>query len=281
MPTETVYGLACIATNREAVRKVFEAKGRPADNPLIVHISNFEQVAELTEGASREAEELAGAFWPGPLTLVLKKRSLIPDEVTAGRDTVALRIPAHPIARSLIQATGAPLAAPSANRFMALSPTRAQHIAPDVAERLTLILDGGPSEVGIESTVVDCTEAVRILRHGGISRAQIEAVLGHPISAGDERTKAPGQYPRHYAPRTRVELVPRLGPEDAGLTFDDPCNPQQIKMPPDPAAYAARLYNALHALDCQDLSVLKVQSPPTTDAWEAVWDRLKKASTEA
>jgi L-threonylcarbamoyladenylate synthase len=280
MPTETVYGLAAVATNRQAVHKVFAAKARPADNPLIVHISNLEQVTELTEGASREAEELAGAFWPGPLTLVLKKRSLIPDEVTAGRDTVALRMPAHPIAKALIQATGAPLAAPSANRFMALSPTRAQHIAPEVAQHLALILDGGPCEVGIESTVVDCTDGVRILRHGSIGRAQIEAVLGHAVDSGEERTRAPGQYPRHYAPRTRVELVQKLRPEDAGLTFDNPSNPQQIKMPLDPAAYAARLYNALHALDGQNLSVLKVEQPPAADTWEAVWDRLKKASTE-
>ncbi len=278
MPTETVYGLAASLWNVEALRRTFVVKGRPADNPLIVHIAHLEQLDDLVARWPDDARRLSDRFWPGPLTLVLPKRPNVPFEATGGLDTVAIRVPAHPVALRLIDAAKSPLTAPSANRFMGLSPTRAEHVdLPGVA----MVLDGGPSAVGIESTVVDLSGSEpRLLRPGGVPRAQIEAALGRPLLGKDDQRRAPGDYPRHYAPRTPIRLSSALKTEEGGLTFEEPAE-RQIRLPRDPSAYAISMYAALHRLDALALSEIVVQAPPRTEAWEAVWDRLGRATTES
>jgi L-threonylcarbamoyladenylate synthase len=282
IPTETVYGIAADATNADAVRKIFSAKDRPADNPIIIHISDFTQLDDVVDEWPASADTLARRFWPGPLTLVLKKAETIPSEVTGGLDTVAVRMPDHPVALALIEELERPVAAPSANRFMRLSPTRAEHIEPEIADRLEMILDGGPSTVGVESTVVDCTvDPPRILRPGGVSRGDIQAALGQPLGLvpPNPLRRSPGMYARHYAPKAEVKLVDRLGAEDAGLGFSDPQNQFQVKMPADPRAYAAALYDALYRVDSFDPQAICVELPPEDPEWEAVHDRLRKASS--
>lgn len=281
MPTETVYGVAADMTNPEAIKKVYEVKGRPRENPLIVHIASHDQIPSLVSAWSDEAESLSKRFWPGPLTLVVQKSELVPSEVTAGLDTVAVRMPNHPIARMLLQTAGVPIVAPSANRFMQLSATRADHIDPELAEKVELILDGGPCQVGLESTVVNCAHKPPIiLRPGGVTRAEIQAAIGMPLGAlppgGPKRS--PGMYPRHYAPKAPVILVELLEPGQAGLTFEDSSGDDQIRMPLDPVAYGATLYDALHTLDQTEPDAIFVELPPETPDWEAVLDRLKKAA---
>lgn len=280
MPTETVYGLAADATNPDAIRKVFEAKGRPAENPLIVHVADLGQVMGVAAHVPEAAAKLIKRFWPGPLTLVLPKHPEIPAEVTAGLDTVGVRMPAHPVALDLIRAAGLPLAAPSANRFMRLSPTKAENIDPELAEKVAMILDGGPCYIGLESTVVDCTEDVpRILRPGGVTRADIQSALGYPLGElplGGAR-KSPGMYRRHYAPRTPLSVVDALEEGQAGLVVGPARSEHQISMPNDARAYASSLYDMLHRLDGMGLDAIYVQRPPSGPEWEAVHDRLKKA----
>jgi L-threonylcarbamoyladenylate synthase len=281
IPTETVYGIAADATNPEAIQRIFDAKERPAENPLIVHVSDFVQLEDVVREWPDAAEILANRFWPGPLTLVLKKAETIPDSVTGGLDTVAVRMPDHPVALDLIEVCGVPLAAPSANRFMQLSPTRADHVDPYLAERVTMILDGGPCRIGLESTVVDVSHhPPRILRPGGISRGDIQAALGRPLGQmpPNSMRRSPGLYSRHYAPKATVKLVKALGPKMTGLGFGDPQNPQQIKMPRDPQVYAAALYAALHRLDSVGTKTIAIEQPPDDPAWEAVHDRIRKAS---
>ncbi len=286
MPTETVYGIAALASDPVAVARTFAAKRRPSDNPLIVHLADAGQLAEVTRAVPPAASALAAAFWPGPLTLVLKKQPHVLDAVTAGLDSVAVRVPDHAVARALLAAVGAPLSAPSANTFMHLSPTTAQDIEPELLRELACVLDGGPCRVGLESTVVDCTgEFATVLRPGGIPRAELSAALGRelPLAAAVARgpRNAPGLYARHYAPRTRLELVDALAADDVGLTIGHAAGPRQIAMPRDPLAYGASLYRVLHALDALGAAVLRVERPPTDAAWEAVWDRLRKAATPA
>lgn len=280
VPTETVYGLACRAMDPEAVRRVFEAKGRPPENPLIVHVATLVQVRELAD-VSDLAEELMERFWPGPLTIVLPVRSprTLPLEVTAGLGTVAVRMPSNPILLALIVRVG-PLAAPSANRFTQLSPTRATDVDPDLGD--FLVLDGGPCGVGIESTVLDLSGPTRILRSGMISAHDLEAAGVVLEAAADDSTKgrSPGQHPRHYAPRTPVRLVERLGPEDVGLTFGVPAGVHQVPMPRDPASYAVKLYAALADLDRLGAIELRIEWPPDEPDWAAIRDRLRRASTE-
>ncbi len=220
-PTETVYGLGANALDAAAVRGIFAAKERPAYDPLIVHLADVEALPPLVAELPPQVERLAEAFWPGPLTLVLPRSAAIPDEVTAGGPTVALRIPAHPVARALIRAAERPIAAPSANRFGRLSPTRAEDVLADLGGRIDLILDGGPTPVGVESTVLSLVTPVpTILRPGGISREALEAVLGavavrpQTVEAG-EIAASPGTLPQHYAPRTPLRLL--LGVDEAVL----------------------------------------------------------------
>ncbi|MEQ1823031.1 MAG: L-threonylcarbamoyladenylate synthase [Fimbriimonadaceae bacterium] len=281
MPTETVYGIAADATNPKAIAKLFEIKGRPAENPLIVHISDFVQLEDIVAEWSASADVLANRFWPGPLTMVVKKSEMIPDIVTGGLDTVAVRMPDHPVALEVIETAGVPIAAPSANRFMQLSPTSAENIDPAIATKLSFILDGGPCRIGLESTVVDITQnPPRILRPGGISRGDIQAALGiqlGEVPANGER-RSPGMYARHYAPYGEVVLCSELEDDDFGLVLAEPKNENQLQMPSDPISYGARLYDYLHKLDAMGVKVIKIQLPPDTADWEAVMDRLRKAS---
>lgn len=283
MPTETVYGLAADATNKAAIKKIFSAKERPTDNPLIIHIADLDQVNLVAREFPKAAQLLAERFWPGPLTLVLPKSDNVDTDVTGGLDTVAIRMPAHPVALSLIRKAGIPVAAPSANRFMKLSPTRAEHVDSVLARKVEMVLDGGPSKIGVESTVVDCThETPRILRPGGVSRGDIEACLGAPLGTmpPDGTRRSPGLYPRHYAPKAPLKLVESLTDKMAGLTFEQPLNPKQIKMPRSAAAYSSVLYDNLHKLDRMKVAKIYVQEPPEGQEWEAIRDRLQKASQD-
>jgi L-threonylcarbamoyladenylate synthase len=247
------------------------------------------------------AQRLAEVFWPGPLTLVLPKRPEVPDSVTAGLPTVAVRVPAHPVAQALLVASAIPIAAPSANRSTMLSPTTAGHVAKSLADEIDLLLDAGPSRVGIESTVVDLTTPVpTILRPGSISRHEIETIVGRidvssrsASSPSDAPRPSPGMLDRHYAPRARLVLVPRSSESTRGvidelrndgrivgaLTLDESNDsPTIVRMPADPDAYAAKLYNALHALDDAGCDVIVVESVPNEPAWDGVRDRLERAA---
>ncbi|MDK3157722.1 L-threonylcarbamoyladenylate synthase [Kamptonema cortianum] len=266
---------------RRRSTKFFSIKGRPEENPLIVHIAEIDQVHEVASEFPALARRLAEKYWPGPLTLVLPKKPEIPMRTSGGLNTIAVRMPRHPVALEVIRQARCPIAAPSANAFMGLSPTDARHIDPEILVDVEVILDGGPCEIGLESTVVDMTGDVpRILRPGAISRAEIQAMAGMPLGhAPPTNVKAsPGMYRRHYAPKTPVVLVSELTANDAGLTFGDPANPNQTRMPRDPMAYGATIYAALKQLDSLNLNRICVQEPPDDPAWEAVLDRLRKAS---
>ncbi len=267
MPTETVYGLAANALDENAVRAIFAAKGRPASNPLIVHVTDAEMARSLASQWPDRAQALAQHFWPGPLTIVVPKNSAVPDLVTAGLGSVALRSPAHLVAQALLRETALPLAAPSANRFTELSPTMAAHVPADLAG---MILDGGPCAVGIESTVISLATLVPcILRPGMITRAQIEAVIG-PVEVGSG-AESPGQHPKHYSPRTPVVLgeSPLTG---RGARLD------LAAMPHDPAAYAEALYRTLHELDVKCLDWIAIEPPPDGPEWAGIHDRLHRAA---
>jgi len=281
IPTETVYGLACNALDADAVRRVFEIKDRPAENPLIVHIASLDDLGKVASSWPPIAETLAARYWPGPLTLVLPKHPSVPSVTTAGLETVAVRIPSHQIAQDIIVAAGCPIAAPSANVFMGLSPTEARDIDPEIQVEVEHIIDGGPCEIGLESTVIDLTEdSPVILRPGVITRAEIQAIIGRPLGhtppAGVR--KSPGFYRRHYAPKAKLRIVEELDAKQAGLTFRDPSNEHQIRMPRDARAYAATLYSSLRRLDDQNVQEIFVAELPEGSEWEAASDRLKKAS---
>ncbi|MDE3198227.1 MAG: threonylcarbamoyl-AMP synthase [Acidobacteriota bacterium] len=269
-PTETVYGLGANALDAAAVERIYEAKGRPHSSPLIVHVESIAMARELAASWPGRAELLARRFWPGPLTLVVPKKAIVPDVVTAGLPSVALRMPAHPVAIELLRAARIPLAAPSANRFTQLSPTTAQHVRESLGDRVDMILDGGACAVGIESTVLSLAGgSPRILRPGMITRPEIEAAIG-PIEEGAGK-ESPGQHPKHYSPRTRVVLgaSPALG-RGVRLDFSN--------MPGDPHAYAERLYGRLHELDRENYDWIAIEMPPDTPEWAGVRDRLSRAA---
>lgn len=279
LPTETVYGLAADAANPEAVHRIFSAKGRPSDNPLIVHVGFMESIANWASEIPDELEPLARAFWPGPLTVVLPKHRRVPFETTGGLDSVAIRIPSHTATLAVIQESELGLAMPSANPFMNLSPTRADAIDPSLFPFIECIIDGGPSRVGIESTVLSLVGKPQILRPGMISAEEIEAVLGQSIQSSDQKERlSPGMYQRHYAPKTPAILVDELDATDSGLTFSYAQNPNQIQMPSDAINYAKKLYSALADMEQRDLEIIKIQRPTYTDGWEAIMDRLEKAT---
>jgi L-threonylcarbamoyladenylate synthase len=278
IPTETVYGLACLADDERAIAKVYAAKGRPSDNPLIVHVASLADAMKIVAAFPSGARALAEEFWPGPLTLVLPKRPIIPDLATAGLPTVAIRIPAHPLTLELLRLVGRPLAAPSANRFMGLSPTRVEDLDPLILDQVSAVLDGGPTTVGIESTVVAFGIRPTILRPGGVTRAQIERIVGEVALPSTTDRRSPGQYPKHYSPSTPVRLASKLADADAGLCLSPASGPNQIQMPSVPAAYAARMYHELAVLDRAGYAEIVVERPPNISAWEAVLDRLSKAA---
>lgn len=278
-PTETVYGLGANALDASAVAKVFELKGRPSTSPLIVHVSSAEMAKFIVAEWPPLACELAARWWPGPLTMVLPKKQCVPDIVTAGLGTVGVRMPAHPIAAALIQEAGVPIAAPSANRFTGLSPTTADHVRSAFGDAVDVI-EGGPSQVGIESTVVAIEgEKLTLLRPGMISLGQLESASAQPGAAHP----APGMHERHYSPRTRLVLVRGRddlpGREGAYVWRRSPgITSRCLKMPPDPKSYAARLYSVLHELDHEDWPWIAVELPPATPEWDAVRDRLQRAA---
>jgi L-threonylcarbamoyladenylate synthase len=281
-PTETVYGLGANALDAAAVERIFAAKGRPTTSPLIVHVDSIAMARELAQAWPRTAETLARAYWPGPLTLVLAKQPQVPGIVTAGLDTVGLRMPAHPIALELIRTAGVPIAAPSANRFTELSPTTAEHVRQSLGNTVDCILDGGPTTIGIESTVLSLAARPVLLRPGMISREEIEARIGPVDLAGkvEGAHPSPGMHERHYAPRTPVILgePPKQG-EGAYLWIKHPAEAARtIRMPQAADAYAAALYATLHELDAAGLDWIAIEPPPPESAWAGVRDRLQRAA---
>jgi len=297
-PTETVYGLGADAANAVAVAKIFAAKGRPADHPLIVHIPSAMHLPDWARNIPAEAESLAAAFWPGPLTLILERQSKVPDAVTGGQNTIGLRVPSHPRALALLAAFDGGIAAPSANRFGRISPTTAAHVREELGARVPLILDGGPCAVGIESTILDLSRGAPILlRPGAIGAADIARVLGRAPALAAAHTDAPrvsGTLEAHYAPRTPLQLVSSdglrfalrdalaaservavLAPTAQALSHDLVIWRQA---PADPAAFAHQLYASLRQLDALGCARILVQQPPASAAWQAINDRLRRAA---
>ncbi|HVO99717.1 MAG TPA: L-threonylcarbamoyladenylate synthase [Bryobacteraceae bacterium] len=280
-PTETVYGLGANALDASAVAKIYEAKGRPSTSPLIVHASSIEMARSLVKEWPRQAQELATRWWPGPLTLVLPKADIIPDIVTAGLPTVGVRVPAHPVALELIEAAKLPLAAPSANRFKELSPTTAAHVRAAFAGTIP-VLDGGPTRVGIESTVVAIRDGkITLLRPGMIALEEIETA----VAQEDDPHPAPGMHARHYSPRTPLLIVSTPGemPDRRGAYVwwnTSGLTARSVRMPADAAAYARKLYSVLHDLDAESWPWIAVEAPPETAGWAAIADRLKRAASK-
>lgn len=287
LPTETVYGLAADAANPDAVRRIFALKGRPADHPLIVHLPAADSIGDWARDLPDAARELARRFWPGPLTLILKRQPRVPDEVTGGQDTVGLRVPAHPVAQAVLQSFGGGLAAPSANRFGRISPTRAEHVREEFGDAVPVVLDGGECEVGIESTIVDLSgRTPRILRPGMIGRAAIEAVIGPLGENGGDAPRASGTLEKHYAPRTPLRLVARdelAADRDSHVLALDtlPRGSHGLALPAHPDGYAHGLYAALRELDASGAARLLVERPPDDPRWLAVHDRLRRAAAGA
>ncbi|MFM8412530.1 MAG: L-threonylcarbamoyladenylate synthase [Alphaproteobacteria bacterium] len=295
-PTETVYGLGCDATREAAVREVFRAKGRPPDNPLIVHVPDAEAARRVAIGWDDRADTLARAFWPGPLTLVLRRAPGIAAGVGGGRDTVAVRVPDHPVALALLRAFGRPIAAPSANRSGRISPTTASHVAAEFAsDEDLLVLDGGPCRVGLESTVVDLSgDRVAILRPGSIGASDLLPLVG-PVAteAGTAQGASPGTRASHYAPRTPAALVAeealdtRLAATRGRVALlarervEAPLAPglRLLRLPDDPAGFARELYAALRTADDGSSEAILVAVPDLPgDLWDAIRDRLRRAT---
>lgn len=307
-PTETVYGLGADGLNPKAVAKIFAVKGRPADHPVILHVADVEKAKSLTSQWSPIAERLAQAFWPGPMTLILKRAAHVPDAVTGGQASVGVRIPSHLVAQTLLrefsEIGSGVIAAPSANRFGAISPTRAIDVANSIGDRLgphDLILDGGDCQVGVESTIVDLTgDLPRILRPGGIGRQAIERVIGEMAVAAGDVPRVSGALASHYAPSAKTLLI---ASSQVTQAIQDLCIEQPtlrigcllihavlpavlaqqdrltIKtMSSDPAVYAHDLYAALNDLDRQQLDLIVIEAPANAPDWEAVLDRLKRAT---
>ncbi len=303
-PTETVYGLGADASNPDAVAKIFAAKGRPQNHPLIVHLAGIELLPLWAAEIPPTAHKLAAAFWPGPLTLILKRAAGVADCITGGQDTVGLRIPGHPLALELLKVFAGEeggrafsgVAAPSANKFGRISPTTAEHVRAELGDAVDLVLDGGECEVGIESTIIDLSrERAVLLRPGQITPAQIAAVLGAEVEAPDAAApRAPGALESHYAPRTPLELVAaaelpvRLnalrGQKVAVLArAEAPEGLQQVYWQAAPRAvtgYAHELYASLRRLDDLGCDVILVEAPPAVPGWQGVSDRLMRAASK-
>ena len=285
-PTETVYGLGADASSETAVARLYQVKRRPADHPVIVHFQKPHHAFRWARDLPWAAAELAEKYWPGPLTMILKRSGRAKDFVTGGQDTVGLRVPSHPVAQALLKEFGGGIAAPSANRFGRVSPTTAAHVREDLGSDVELVLEGGASEVGIESTIVDLSGANAVLlRPGAITRKQLESVV--PIREEGSSVRHSGGLERHYAPRTPARLVPAhaldkeisKGKRVAVLAFSRPDERVDfwLRMPRDPQAYARKLYAALRELDGAGCEQILVEAPPDTAEWAALRDRLKRA----
>lgn len=277
-PTETVYGLGANALDPAAVERIYQAKGRPFAVPLIVHVTDEAMARSLTAEWPELAGRLAQRFWPGPLTIVLRKAELVPDLVTAGLDSVGIRVPAHPVALALIRAAGVPIAAPSANLFNHISPTTAQHVEQGLGSRVEIILDGGATDVGIESTVVSLRRVPpTVLRPGMISIADLEAATGICWEQEEDRphvvdaAESPGLQPRHYAPRTPFYLL------ESG-TAPRPGRGRILDLPPAHKDFAHALYAELHKADGEGWDWIAIRKPPATPEWTGILDRLRRAS---
>ncbi len=305
-PTETVYGLGAHALDPVAVGRIYAAKGRPAYNPIIVHVAAREQVASVARTWNDAAERLAAAFWPGPLTIVLPRRPEVPNAVTAGLDTVGVRVPSHPVAHALLVAAGIPIAAPSANRSMAVSPTTGSHVAKSLGDVVDLILDAGPATVGIESTVIDLSRTPPVLlRPGSITVPEIEAVIGSIVLPAhgamttrqlgmteDSPRPSPGMLDKHYSPRAtlvledveaiaaRVSAAQHAGQRVGALLMREAqeIGDITVRLPATAAGFAAGLYAALHALDDAQVDLIVVERPPASPEWLGVRDRLERAA---
>ncbi|MBI1895576.1 MAG: threonylcarbamoyl-AMP synthase [Acidobacteria bacterium] len=284
-PTETVYGLGANALDAAAVDRIYEVKGRPANSPLIVHVASVDMAGELVADWPDTAAALAREFWPGPLTLVLPKSAKVPDRVTAGLPTVAIRLPRHPVARRLIECAGLPIAAPSANPFARLSPTTAAHVREMLAGKADMILDAGPAEVGIESTVLSLAGGKAVLlRPGMVSQQEIERVTG-PVTAGGEVVgghPSPGMHERHYSPCTPLVVV-AAGQAPPGrvayLWWSRPADAARaVRMPVSAAAYGAEFYRVLHELDREGWDLIAVETLPEGPEWAGIADRLRRAA---
>lgn len=295
-PTETVYGLGADACNEAAVRRIFAAKGRPVDHPLIVHLPDVAALSDWAREIPPTAWRLAERFWPGPLTLILPKAAHVPDVVTGGQQSIGLRIPDHPVARALLQAFNGGIAAPSANRFGRISPTRAEHVQAELGDTVALIIDGGPCRVGVESSIVDLTgQQPVLLRPGHISAAQIADVAGDAVTqAQHSAIRAPGMLASHYAPMTSTKIIGSdqlldainqllsaglrtavLARQPALITH---ANLFWQSAPGDPQAYAHNLYAYLRQLDALQYDRILVEAVPEDEAWLAVRDRLRRAA---
>jgi L-threonylcarbamoyladenylate synthase len=292
-PTETVYGLGANARDPLALRRIFEAKGRPADHPLILHLDHPRFLARWVERVPEQVELLAQRFWPGPLTLVMKRSAEVSDVLTGGQDTVAVRIPSHPMALQLLNAFGGGIAAPSANRYGKVSPTRAEHVRAELGAAVDCVLEGGDCEVGLESTIVALADGrPRLLRPGGIPRERIEAVAGKLAIAGADAPRVPGSVKSHYAPAAPVELLApaALAERARAATAQDrvavlarsgaPAGFAGLwrRLPADAAGYGHDLYAALRELDSGGAARILVERVPADPAWEAVADRLARAA---
>ncbi len=294
-PTETVYGLGADARNPEAVRRIFETKGRPADHPLIVHLPDAAQLTGWVRELPSEATALANAFWPGPLTLILKRGTEVPDEVTGGQDTIGLRVPDHPVALELLRAFGGGIAAPSANRFGRISPTAAEHVRQEFGDAV-MVLDGGSCGVGIESTILDLSGDVpRILRPGAISAGQIAGVIGRlpETTTGAGAPRVSGSLAAHYAPVTAMKKVAAARLRDflnafrhsgrncAVIAHSQPpladCPHRWIMLPAEPDGYARGLYAAMREADASGCAMIVIEETPDRAEWAAVNDRLGRA----
>lgn len=301
-PTETVYGLGADALNAAAVARIFTLKGRPSNHPLIVHLAAAAQLDQWARDIPTLAYELAARFWPGPLTLILKRAAQVPDSVTGGQDTVGLRVPNHPVALELLQKFGGGIAAPSANRFGRISPTDKEHVRAELGNAVDMILDGGPCRVGLESTIVSLVDDQPvILRPGGISRVALAEILGKGIAMNTDNMpapRAPGTLEKHYSPRTPLRIVPtaRLFTEVSALIvfgqrvgiLELEREPSKLpflergvfrySMPNTPEAYAQRLYATLRQADDAQMDYLIVEQVPDSEEWLAVNDRLHRAA---
>jgi len=285
-PTETVYGLGADASSEKAVARLYAVKRRPADHPVIVHFASADDAFAWASEVPDAARTLAKQFWPGPLTLILKRSSKAKDFVTGGQPSVGLRVPSHPVARELLKAFGGAVAAPSANRFGQVSPTTAAHVREDLGKDADLVLEGGPSEVGIESTIVDLSGGSAVLlRPGAITRREIDAIVR--VTGEQSAVRHSGGLERHYAPRTPARMVPAhaldreiaKGKSVAVLAFSRPDERVDfwLRMPREPRTYAQKLYAALRELDSAGCEQILVEAPPEAPEWAAVRDRLKRA----